>query len=179
MIKTIHLDMDGVLVDFDGYIKKFTGKTPEELNKGCGQSHSNDERMDPVYRVMKEHIENHDMFSNCEPFKDLDLWKELINTLHEHKIRVVLLSAAPGEALYDQSKEQKIRWVHKHKLIVDDIQIVHSARQKGRYARSDSVLIDDYPKNVHHYIDSGGNGIIHTDFDSTIIRLEHFVGKIF
>lgn len=177
-IQTLHLDMDGVLVNFDGYIKKLTGKTCEELNHGAAWSHSNDDRTDPVYCIMKEQINNHDLFYHLQPFKELPEWKEVIRALHLKHIRVVLLSAAPGKALFEKSKDQKLRWVRKHKLAIDDVQIVHSAQHKQRYARSDSLLIDDYAKNVHHYIDSGGLGIIHTDFESTIQRLEQYTGKL-
>jgi hypothetical protein len=177
-ISTIHLDMDGVIANFDGYIKQVTGKTCDELNAGCSMAaHTNDDRTDPVFRVMKEHINEHDMFFQLEPF-DIEEWIEIVSVVRSRGFRVELLSAAPSDGLLAKSREQKIRWAAKHNLEVDDIIILPSASLKKKYARHTTLLIDDYEKNVRGYANAGGLVIHHKNLPETKSRLEFYTGKI-
>lgn len=177
-IHTIHLDIDGVIADFDGYIKKVTGKTCDELNAGCSmQAHTNDDRTDPVFKVMKEHINNNELFYQLDPI-DIEKWIEVVSVVRERGFRVELLSAAPSEGLLAKSREQKIRWVEKQNLEVDGVIILPSASLKKRYARSDSILIDDYEKNVKGYVNAGGLAIHHKSFEESKSRLEFYTGTI-
>ena len=170
--------MDGVIANFDGYIKKVTGKTCDELNAGCSMNaHSNDDRTDPVYRVMKEHINEHDMFYQLDAI-DIEQWKIVVDTIRSRGYRVELLSAAPSQSLLDKSREQKLRWVEKHGLSVDGAIILPSASLKKKYARSTTLLIDDYVKNVRGYANAGGLVIHHKIFEETKERLEFYTGKI-
>jgi len=170
--------MDGVIANFDGYIKKVTGKTCDELNAGCSmQAHTNDDRTDPVFRVMKEHIHEHDMFFQLDPI-DIEKWIEVVSVVRERGFKVELLSAAPSEGLLERSKDQKIKWVKKHNLDVDGIIILPSASLKKRYARSTTLLIDDYEKNIRGYANAGGLVIHHKTFEETKTRLEFYTGKI-
>lgn len=177
-IETIHLDMDGVIADFDGYIKKVTGKTCDELNAGCSmQAHTNDERTDPVFKVMKEHINNNELFYQLEAI-DIERWREVVSVVRERGFRVELLSAAPSTGLLEKSKGQKLRWIEKHRLEVDGAIILPSASLKKRYARSTTLLIDDYEKNIRGYANAGGLAIHHKTFEESKSRLEFYTGKI-
>lgn len=177
-LETIHLDIDGVIADFDGYIKKVTGKTCDELNAGCSmQAHTNDDRTDPVFKVMKEHINNNELFYELDPI-DIDRWKEVVRVVRERGFKVELLSAAPSQGLLEKSRDQKLRWVKKHGIEVDGVIILPSASLKKNYARSTTLLIDDYEKNIKGYARAGGLSIHHKTFEQTISRLEFYTGKI-
>lgn len=178
-IHTIHIDMDGVIADFEGYIQQVTGKSCKELNSGHAVTpFSNDERTDPVYRLLKQHVNEHDMFYEISPVENFHEWKVLFYQLQRKGFRVELLSASPSEALHEKAKHQKIRWVRKHNLVVDNVIVVPTSSTKKKFARSSSILVDDYDKNVVSYIKSGGLGILHTMFAETKDRLEFYVGSL-
>lgn len=170
--------MDGVIADFESYVLSVSGKTCRQLNTGHAiMPFSNDERTDPVFRLLKEHVTERDMFYHVPPVEDLHLWRELFASLRAKNIRVELLSASPSESLHPMTKDQKKRWVERHNIVVDDVIVVPESYVKRKYARSSSILVDDYHKNVVSYIKSGGLAILHKQFDETKDRLDFYISQ--
>ncbi len=64
----------------------------------------------------------------------------------------------------------KKQWV-KNNLPTSKL-ILTSAKDKNKYATSNSILIDYYETNVEEWKGAGGIGILHTNIDSTIKQLK-------
>ena len=57
-------------------------------------------------------------------------------------------------------------------------ELLHNAifeTNKYIHAHPRAILIDDRPKNINLWIENGGIGILHTDFESTIKQLEQYL----
>lgn len=169
-IHMVHLDMDGVLVDFDSYVTQIAGKHPQDFKK------------EEIYDFLCEQIKKENFFEKCPPFyHTIRKWMDLVNELRSRGIKVHILSASPCgecETVYNQTKAQKVAWLKLHGINVDGVIIVKQSGHKKRHARSFSVLIDDREDIVRDYIESGGYGIIYKDFDSMLERLNQYTDTV-
>ena len=50
--------------------------------------------------------------------------------------------------------------------------LLEYSNNKKKYAGEDCILIDDRDSNIEQWISNGGIGILHKDFDTTVIELE-------
>jgi hypothetical protein len=145
-----YLDMDGVIADFDGKFKEYTGYYPKEYQE---------------------------KFSKKEFFKEINkgghkFWSEMQWTPYGKQIwsklkglNVSILSS-PGE--FHQAKEGKLEWLEKHigsipvnfKLsgekhtILDDKGIPNTPEERKYH-----VLIDDHYSNLIPWDQAGGKSI--------------------
>jgi hypothetical protein len=147
-----YLDMDGVIADFDGRFKEYTGYYPKEYQE---------------------------KFSKKEFFKEINkgghkFWAEMQWTPFGQKIwnklkgLNVSILTSPGE--FHQAKEGKLEWVNKHlgdvkvdfKLsgqkhtILDDRSIPKDSETEERMYH---VLIDDHYSNLIPWDEAGGKSI--------------------
>lgn len=100
----------------------------------------------------------------------LQLWEFCISNFEK-----VSILSSPG--IYDHSKEGKTEWVEKFLPNGDKIEKIYD-RDKYKYAAPNHILVDDYQKNIDLWITKGkGIGILHTDANSTIERLEEILKK--
>ena len=66
----------------------------------------------------------------------------------------------------------KVEWIKKY---VDPSVVVNctfTGSQKAAYAMKKNVLIDDRQKNIDHWVENGGIGIVHTSAENTINELK-------
>ena len=50
--------------------------------------------------------------------------------------------------------------------------LLEYSNNKRKYAGPNCILIDDRDRNIEQWISSGGIGILHKDYDTTISELE-------
>lgn len=144
----LFVDLDEVLVDFNGGYKKLTGidisgtwATGKEFWKNINDAGS-------------------DFWANLDWTHDgKQLWD------YVEKYEPVILSTPSREK---SSRIGKQEWVEKHlpgfELILEF--------NKEKYAKPNHVLIDDRDSNIMKWIFSKGIGILHTSTDSTIEELK-------
>ena len=147
----IYVDMDGVLVDFDGGYEKLTGMTTREADEKGPEF---------FWKPISKAGAKWWITLNWMP-DGKQLWD------YVKKYNPELLSAPSRE---EASKMGKRIWV-KRELPGAKL-ILRSADKKQEFASPTSILIDDREKNIEQWKAAGGIGILHTDAASTIKKLK-------
>jgi nicotinic acid mononucleotide adenylyltransferase len=147
----IYVDMDGVIVDFDGGYEKLTGITTKEADKKGPEFF-----WKPISKAGAK------WWITLKWMPDgKQLWD------YVKKYNPELLSAPSRE---EASRLGKRVWVKRELPGVK--LILRSADKKQEFASSNSILIDDREKNIEQWKNVGGIGILHTDAASTIKQLK-------
>jgi len=143
----LYVDMDGVLCDFNKAVENITGKQFSHGDIGEGRLH--------------KIIDNAgvEFWSEMPPMPfGLQLW----NHLKGHN---PILLSSPGS--YKYSREGKRLW--KEKYLGDPPMILDN--DKGKYARKNTLLIDDWDKNIKEFTAAGGKTIEYLDYYTTVKML--------
>ena len=151
----IFCDMDGVLVDLIGSIKKHLKTT--KLNQ----------------KIL-------DDFFYSEAGTGTEFWaecgwesggKQLWKYIKSHKPEI--LSACPSVCNKDiKVIKGKTKWCQKNlKIDPSKVHIVQR-REKKDFAKKDVILIDDHSKNIREWEAAGGTGVVHKNVNSTIKQLK-------
>jgi cytidyltransferase-like protein len=147
----IYVDMDGVLVDFDGGYEKLTGMTTRAADEKGPEF---------FWKPISKAGAKWWITLNWMP-DGKQLWD------YVKKYNPELLSAPSRE---EASKMGKRIWVKRELPGVK--LILRSADKKQEFASPNSILIDDREKNIEQWKSAGGVGILHTDAASTIKKLK-------
>jgi cytidyltransferase-like protein len=147
----IYVDMDGVLVDFDGGYEKLTGMTTRAADEKGPEF---------FWKPISKAGAKWWITLNWMP-DGKQLWD------YVKKYNPELLSAPSRE---ETSKMGKRVWVKRELPGVK--LILRSADKKQEFASPNSILIDDREKNIEQWKSAGGVGILHTDAASTIKKLK-------
>lgn len=187
MIKTVFLDMDGVLVNFLKGLHKALDAPysydPYPYKKGLWN--------------MLDAIEDFDgdipTFKQCDDCCNIDFWTNL-KWMHDGKeifskvvefcgINNIYLLTTPMPN--PGSGTGKILWVEKNIPVLAK-QLIITQASKSLLARSDTLLIDDRDKNVDEFIKAGGKACLvprpwnrnHFCADRTVEVVEKFLKDI-
>jgi cytidyltransferase-like protein len=147
----IYVDMDGVLVDFDGGYEKLTGMTTRAADEKGPEFF-----WKPISKAGAKWWITLNWMSDGK-----QLWD------YVKKYNPELLSAPSRE---EASRMGKRVWVKRELPGVK--LILRSADKKQEFASPNSILIDDREKNIEQWKNAGGIGILHTDAASTIKKLK-------
>ena len=154
--------MDGVLVDFDDGVRKYTGIEPGEQGK---RSKEEDDLMWSEIRKIDHFYYKLNPLPNALKMFD-DIRKK-------YKDKVEILTGIPKPKRHiAYSGEDKREWIKKY--IGEDI-VVHTVykEEKQNYALGkEYVLIDDYIKNINEWTNAGGSGIHYKKTTDIIKELE-------
>jgi len=155
-MKTLFLDMDGVLCDFDARWLSLFGRTAK-------QSRDN-----------KEFSNDWDKFVFSRQFEKLD-WhetgQELLSFVQSIPgINVEMLTSSGGKKHHNSVAEQKRIWLQDHGINYL-ANVVPGRAIKTQYANINTILIDDTPDVIDAFNDAGGIGILHHDIEETKFRL--------
>lgn len=134
-ITKIYLDIDGVLTDWE--IRKFP--TGEEWKKWF------------------DDFITYEGFLYVAKHATADL---LTNFLDWSGVPIEILSSAGGTPLYDQIREQKVRWLLDHDIFYP-VNVVPGKWHKKDFAHPNALLIDDQQVNCTDFIKAGGHAICH------------------
>jgi len=151
MIPILYVDMDGVLADFPKAVENITGKQFSHGDMGEARLH----------RIVNNAGVSFWADMPTMPF-GLQLWQKI------QPYNPILLSS-PGTYMY--SKEGKKIW--KEKILGDPPMILD--KHKSKYAKKNSILIDDLDFNIKSFNEAGGTGIQYLDFYTTLKLLERKV----
>jgi len=165
---TIFLDMDGVLCSFLRAFETFkTGLSPDAYETKYGSKKYWD-------LINSKGV---DFWSDIDPLPDMN---ELKSFVFDNFLRIgILSSSSKKNSGTNYAEIGKRIWLEKHgftSVIPDSyIHIVPSAQDKKKFASSDRILVDDYPKNITGWTSSGGVGILHKSAKNTIKELTPYV----
>ena len=163
MIKTIYLDMDGVLCDFEKKFIDLYGFI--SLAKRDRKEWSKDWE---------------DFILNQHAFEKLDWFvggQELLAYIRKHpNVHVEILSSSGGEKFHGEVTAQKIKWLRKHGINYK-ANIVPGRRHKKDWANPQSIIIDDTPDVITAWNKAGGIGILHKNLKETLKTLDTLLNK--
>jgi 5'(3')-deoxyribonucleotidase len=170
--RTVYVDLDGVLVDFNGGFKKIFRMSPEEFRTTYKTN-----EMPSVYSRGKDFWSNLGWIEGGK-----ELWEYLINNFLD--VKILSSSSAKSrtpdwQPVHNMVYYGKVEWLQKNipGLNQDDIIIVPNKKEKANYAKPNNILIDDYTGNINDWIAAGGVGIFHSApyYRNTIQQLQQFV----
>ncbi len=187
MIKTIMIDLDGVLVNFLGGLHKALG-VPYDINnypyeKGKWNMLTDIKRFDDIPATFEQCNDccTANFWDNLEWVHDgRNILRVIMNTFGLEK---VYLLTTPMPNL--ESASGKMMWVNGNLPICLKRTIITQA-PKHLLARPDTLLIDDKDENVDGFCKAGGKAFLvprpwnraHINADRTVQMLEEFLGRI-
>lgn len=157
-IKTIYLDMDGVLCDFDARWKELFGESPAETRTNRNFSPNWD-------KFVQE-----GNFATLAPFPG---WTDLYEKAKSFEVNLEILSSSGGQKYHLEVSAQKKQWLKTHRLHIST-NFVPGRRLKSNYANANSLLIDDTEDVILGFHDAGGYGILHDSAERTIKMMDAF-----
>lgn len=139
----LYVDMDGVLVNFNGGVKKIfkSDKKCSEIINDYG-----------IKEFWQEINKINDFWENLEPLHDdiEQIWKSLQN-----KIPHIAILSSPSR--HPNCIPGKSKWLDKH---IGQNHLRLFTPEKHKYACPNSILIDDMEKNITNWESAGGVGIL-------------------
>ncbi len=154
-INCIYLDMDGVIADFEKRYLELYNVTPSSVN----------------YNEFNTYF---DRFIEDRNFETLDLMPDamdLIRALRNALPPTQILSSTANENRYEAISKQKTKWLQTHDI---DFQrnFVPGKRHKKKYARTDTLIIDDTESVINDWRAAGGVAILHKNVPDTLVQLK-------
>lgn len=145
--RTIYIDMDGVVADFNFYVSNVLGR---EI--GWGVHDLTSEEWDKIaeipnlYRQLPLIGDSVKMVGLCKSFST--------------RVNVEFLTAIPRQSTMPSAKQDKLDWINEHFPGIP-VNFGPFSRDKQHWARPGDILIDDKPSNVKEWGDAGGIPIHH------------------
>ena len=155
-MKTIYIDMDGVVADFDTYVEGVLGR---EIGWGTSQDLTDDEwvklaSVDRLYYQLP-------LMPNATK---LVAYAKSLST----RFYVGFLTAIPRRTTIPSAQADKQAWVDKY-FPGMKMDIGPYSRDKQKWCTPGDILIDDRPSNIVEWSAAGGIAMYHTgDVDATI-----------
>ena len=154
MSRSLFLDVDGVLADFDGGFRAITGLTPEEFEHAHGKG-----------AFWKTIAKSGDFYFKLELLPGA---REMVETVRH--LSPTLLTGLP---IGKWAAPQKVRWAKKH---FPELEIVTCmARDKWRYGKPGDVLVDDSLRAKEPWEErAGGAFVLHENPRTSLDRLSGY-----
>lgn len=150
MTRTLYLDCDGVLADFDGGVVRLSGMNAEALTDRLG-----------VGGFWRELAKADGFYEHLDPLPGALAMVEAVRHLDP-----VILTGLP---LGKWAEPQKRAWAKRH---FPDLRVITCmARDKWRYATPGDVLVDDREKARQPWEKAGGLFVLHEDPESSLVTL--------
>jgi 5'(3')-deoxyribonucleotidase len=160
--RTVYVDMDGVIADFDRGFYEMTG-------------------------METDHVQDNELWAAIDAhgkarfFSELP-WmpggKELWQFVTSNFLKVKILSAlGKSDKIDKQTTQGKLAWLRHNipNLQLDDIILVDNKHRKRHYSKPGDIIIDDTPVVIEEWLKKGGIGILHKTASDTIGQLKRYV----
>lgn len=148
----IHLDLDGVLANFDKRARELLGKPVHKAS-------SNE-----MWDAIKQHIKNgNEFWGELEFMPDA---QELWNYVEQYSPEIL---TATGDIR--SAEDEKRKWVAERLGQDVVVHVVHKSGDKAKFADQGHILVDDREKSVKPWEQAGGTGVLHTSASDSIAKL--------
>lgn len=162
-MRTIFVDMDGVLSDFEKRFEEKFGLTPQQVRE--------DRKVKRFSKFWHKFIDDEE-FAKLDTFPGADkLIFELTALKEKFKLNIAILTSSGGFDRHLDVTNQKIEWLHSQCIDWAPI-VVPGKRFKAAFANHNSFLIDDTVTNVGSFVNAGGTAFLHKKTNETIAALE-------
>ena len=163
--RTIYIDMDGVVADFNLFVSNLLGRQigwdQHDLNAKEWDILSNIPNLYAQLPLIEESVK---MVELCKSFKS--------------EVNVEFLSAIPRQTTMPSAKQDKIDWINMY-FPETVVNFGPYSKDKQYWARPGDILIDDKPSNIDEWGAAGGIPIFHLgDFSLTNQLILFSMGKI-
>jgi len=150
----LFIDCDGVLADFDTHYESLVGPLPPHWGT---VEHKDDVDWDIIRR-------RGNFYLDMPPMPDMrQLWDFVL------PFKPIVLTGIPKSV--PEAADNKRSWVTKH--LGPDVEVrCCLSREKSLNAKPGDVLVDDWIKYRHLWLEAGGIWITHTSAESTIKQLD-------
>ena len=147
-MKTLYLDMDGVIADFNGYADKVLGRKTEGAIWPEADWHEL-QKNQRIYRDLEKTKEADDLVAFCKNF------------CAERNYNLMFLTAVPKANDVKWAFYDKVLWVQKH---YPDLPVMFGpySSNKHLHCTGDDILIDDRHSNIREWETAGGVAILYT-----------------
>ena len=164
--QTVYVDLDGVIIDWNGGFKKISGGlTGNEYESKYGKI--------PSMELIKSH--GIEWWANLDWLPDgKELWKHI----NDNFVNVKILTATGRPGGYtSMARKGKEIWMKNNLpgVPAKDKLIVGRKGEKAQFAKPGDILIDDTPENINDWVQAGGVGILHKDAMSTMSKLKDYL----
>ena len=168
MIKTIYVDMDGVLADFK---KRFVERFKEEPEV----DYPSKSKEKSAYKGRFATMVDEEHFATLDPMPDLDEGLQFLDILafKRYDFTIKILSSTARIELKQTISSQKEQWLKDYDIKYPAI-FVPGKILKQTYARPDRLLIDDTISNIDQWRAKGGKAILHTSWRQTIEEFYYY-----
>lgn len=151
----IYVDMDMVLVNFKKGVLSIPGISISDFDVN--------EKLSP--KIKGKILLTKNFWENLPEMDDIHLLYEYLQPYDFY------ILTAKG-TFDNRSCEGKWKWIQNHFPVKKDHFFCVPREAKRLFANKDSVLIDDYDKNIKEFRDAGGIGILHHSISDTIKQLK-------
>jgi len=149
----IALDLDGVLADFDNRVSSLLGFNWKTFHPD----------------LLWKELENEKYLFNTLSVMPNSL--KLVTHLMHHDLYILTAIPRPTGKLASAAQDKK-DWVARHINKKIHVQTVLGGKNKAKYVEdSNSILIDDFPRNIEAWKAAGGIGVLHTSVNDTLDQL--------
>ena len=141
----IYIDMDGVLADFEGYVKsREPNVTPESYCRVVVQDYK-------------------EAFLISRPIKEnlylLEGEYRLLSSLPKVSKMLEYCSLEDIDIILETLRENKLKFAERLGVRRENVIILNDSSEKKLYAKG-NILYDDFPRNIDEWISAGGIGIL-------------------
>lgn len=160
--RTVYVDMDGVLADFDKRLHDITGRTSDKVQ----------------YQELWAAIDAHGKAKFFGELPWMPGGKELWNFVTNNFLKVKILSAlGKTDRIDKQTTQGKLVWLRHNipALQLDDIILVQNKHRKKHECKPGDIIIDDTLVVIEEWNKKGGIGILHRTAAETIAKLRQYV----
>jgi hypothetical protein len=151
--------MDGVIADFVKRYKEMYNMEPKEA-----------EKKEKFYHLFDEFIKTN-QFATLDMMPGAEAGLEF---LRKASVPTQILSSTAREETYDAISKQKMIWLQTHGITFNPI-FVPGKHLKYKYAKPDTIIIDDTESVIDDWRKAGGIGILHKDWQTTLTILRMYI----
>lgn len=161
--RTIYIDLDGVLANFDQSVKNYTGKYPHE------------QKEDDLWKAVQE-VPN--FYRHLDKMTDADNFFERIKSItKKYDYDLKILTAIPRKSTMPSAGDDKKGWVKEHFGNIDVILGPYS-KDKWKHATKNDILIDDRKSNIDEWVNKGNAyGILYKNAKQATDQLLNYLGE--
>lgn len=166
-VNTIHVDMDGVIADFDAWVMEKMGRTFD---------HQTGPKDDKEMWAFLAGFPN--LYFDLPP---MPYAKELWEFVHSVGCPVKILTALPRRSTMPEAESDKRKWFVTHREIFGDtvdFNVGPFSRDKWKHAKPGDILIDDRLDNVTAWATKGqGVAVYHKNLADTITLINEVLAE--
>lgn len=163
-MRTIFLDMDGVVADFDTFASNLLGRKIGWHESKFDLTKDEWEKLSSVDRL----------YYNLPLMTDATKLVAYVKSLST-RFTVQFLTAVPRRTTMPDARADKQAWVDKY-FPGMRMDIGPFSHDKQKWCKPGDILIDDRPSNIEEWKAAGGIAIYHTgDVDATIKRINEVI----